>query len=75
MPLGIIADATITNRLADLTLFVIRAGKLDRRQMPDIEKLYEEKKLNNMAMVLNGVDPHRRGYGYGYGYGYRYEYK
>ena len=75
VPLGIIADATITNRLADLTLFVIRAGKLDRRQMPDIEKLYEEKKLNNMAMVLNGVDPHRRGYGYGYGYGYRYEYK
>ncbi len=70
VPVGIIADATITNRIADLTLFVVRAGKLDRRQLPDLENLYQEKKLNNMALVLNGANPHRRGYGYGYGYGY-----
>ena len=74
VPIGIIADATITNRIADLTLFVVRAGKLDRRQLPDVEKLYQDKKLQNMALVLNGIDPHRRGYGYGYGYGYSYGY-
>ena len=34
----------------------------------DIEALYEDKKLRNMALVLNGIDPHRHGYGYGYGY-------
>ena len=71
VPLGIIADASIANRVADLTLFVIRAGRLDRRQLPDIEALYQERKLNNMALVLNGIDPNRWGYGaYGYGYGY-----
>lgn len=70
VPVGIIADATIANRIADLTVFVVRAGRLDRRQLPDIEKLYDEQKLHNMALVLNGSDPHRRGYGYGYGYGY-----
>lgn len=70
VPVGIIADAEIANRIADLTVFVVRAGKLDRRQLPDIERLYEEKKLNNMALVLNGSDPKQRGYGYGYGYGY-----
>lgn len=69
VPIGIIADATIANRIADLTLFVVRAGRLDRRQLPDIEKLYEEKKLKNMALVLNGANPKRHGYGYGYGYG------
>ena len=42
VPVGIIADATITNRIADLTVFVARAGKLDRRQLPDIELLYQE---------------------------------
>lgn len=75
VPVGIIADASIANRIADITLFVVRAGKLDRRQLPDIEVLYREKKLNNMALVLNGIDPQRWGYGYGrYGYGYGYGY-
>jgi tyrosine-protein kinase Etk/Wzc len=69
VPVGIIADATIANRIADLTIFVVRAGKLDRRQLPDIESLYQEKTLNNMTLVLNGVDVSHRGYGYGYGYG------
>lgn len=74
VPVGLIADATIANRIADLTIFVVRAGKLDRRQLPDIEKLYQEKKLKNMALVLNGVNPERHGYGYSYGYGYGYGY-
>lgn len=72
VPVGLIADATIANRIADLTIFVVRAGKLDRRQLPDIEKLYQEKKLKNMALVLNGANPERHGYGYSYGYGYGY---
>ena len=50
VPVGIIADATIANRIADLTVFVVRAGRLDRRMLPDIEKLYEEKKLKNMHL-------------------------
>lgn len=70
VPIGIIADAAIANRIADLTVFVVRAGRLDKRQLPDLEKLYKDKKLNNMALVLNGVNPKHHGYGYGYGYGY-----
>lgn len=70
VPVGIIADATISNRIADMTIFVVRAGKLDRRQVPELEALYQEKKLTNMTLVLNGVDTTHRGYGYGYGYGY-----
>lgn len=70
VPVGIIADASIVNRIVDLTIFVVRAGRLDRRQLPDIETLYQEKTLNNMALVLNGIDLDRRGYGYGCGYGY-----
>ena len=78
VPVGIIADAAIANRIADLTVFVARAGRLDRRQLPDIEQLYQEQKLRNMALVLNGADyRHRYGYRY-YGYyghyGYHYGY-
>lgn len=72
VPIGIIADASIANRVADLTLFVVRAGSVDRRLLPEIEDLYENKKLNNMAVVLNAVE-HRTVYGYGYGYSYQYK--
>ena len=82
-PVEIVADATIISREADITLFVIRAGLLERVMLPELEKDYEEKKYNNMAILLNGTDAehhygyHRYGYGYGrygagkgHGYGY-----
>ena len=74
VPVGLVADATIANRVADLTLFVVRAGRLDRRQLPDIEAMYQERKLTNMSLLLNGADFHHHGYGYGYGYGYGHRY-
>ena len=67
VPVGMVADAVVSNRIADLTIFVIRSGKLDRRILPDIEKIYKEKKLVNMALLLNGTDCSHKGYGYGYG--------
>ncbi len=82
-PVEIVADATIISREADLTIFIVRAGLLERSMLPELQKNYDEKKYNNMAMLLNGTDAehhygyHRYGYGYGrygYGYGKRYGY-
>lgn len=79
VPMGVVADAAIVNRLADCTLFIARAGVMDRRQLPDIERFYQEGKMKNMALVLNSVKEEQAGYGhygyYGYGYGYGYEQK
>ncbi|MDV3752662.1 GumC family protein [Elizabethkingia anophelis] len=81
VPTGVVADASIIDRVADLTLFIIRIGKMDRRQLPEIEKIYQEKKLSNLAIVLNGIKLNGYGYGYGgygygsYGYGYSEEKK
>lgn len=81
VPSNMIADAVIVNRVADLTIYVIRAGKMDRRQLPEVEKLYKQRKFRNMAVLLNGVAYKRSGYGYykygyygryGYNYGYGY---
>ncbi|KUY27446.1 GumC family protein [Elizabethkingia ursingii] len=75
VPTGVVADASIIDRVADLTLFIIRIGKMDRRQLPEIEKIYTERKLSNLAIVLNGLKLNGYGYGYGYGYGsYGYGY-
>jgi capsular exopolysaccharide synthesis family protein len=69
-PTGLVADAAVVNRITDLNLFIIRAGKLDRRLLPDLENQYQQKKWTNMGLVLNAVKKENRGYGYGYGYGY-----
>lgn len=75
-PVEIVADAAIINKLADMTLFIIRAGLLDRSMLPEIEKFYTDKKYKNMSLILNGTDggSGRYGYKYGYKYGYHYGY-
>lgn len=74
-PIDIVADASIINKYADVTLYVLRSGLLDRQMLPEIEKYYEEKRFNNMVLLLNGTTEESNGYGYrryGYGYGYGY---
>lgn len=73
-PVEIVTDAKIINRLADITLFVVRAGLLEKDELPDIQEYYDRKRYKNMAILLNGTDI-RSGYGYhryGYHYGYHY---
>lgn len=78
-PIGIVTDTAIIGRVADLSVYVSRAGVTPKMAFKYINVLREEKKLNNVATVLNGVDMNDRkraygygrcGYGYGYGYGY-----
>jgi capsular exopolysaccharide synthesis family protein len=67
-PTEIVADTTIITPMADVTVFVVRSGLLERRYVANIKQFYEDKKFNNMVMLLNGVPSHTSGYGYGYGY-------
>ena len=71
-PVEIVADTAIVNKLVDMTLFVVRAGLLERALLPEIERFYTGGKLKNMAMILNGTDHENARYGYGYGYMYGY---
>lgn len=77
-PLDIVADASIINKLCDLTIFVIRSGCFDKKMLPDVERIYQENRYNNMTLILNGTHDNYTGYGYrsyGYGYGYGYHSK
>ncbi len=66
VPALVIADAIITSRVADLTLYIVREGLLDRRQLPDIDSLYKQDKLRNMSILLNGSSERNHRYGYTY---------
>ena len=73
-PVEVVADAAIINRFVDQTLFIVRARNLEKSFLPEIDQWYQEKKFNNLALVLNGVDPGSDRYGY-HKYGYhRYGY-
>lgn len=67
-PLELVADASIIGKVTDMVLFVIRAGLMDRRMLPDVERVYQEKRFRNMGVVLNGTDRLQGKYGYGYRY-------
>ena len=66
VPAMAVADALVLDRLVDLTVYVIRQGYLDRRELPDVELLHREKKFRNMCTVLNSATQSNHKYGYGY---------
>ncbi len=76
-PVDIVADTQIIEKLADRTVFIVRAGLLERDMLPKLQSDYEAKRFKNMALVLNGTigGSNRYGYKYGYRYGYKYGYQ
>ncbi|WP_297900503.1 polysaccharide biosynthesis tyrosine autokinase [uncultured Parabacteroides sp.] len=74
-PVEIVADAAIVNRYADQTLFIIRAGMFERNLLSDVESWYDEKRYNNLSIILNatkGFSGYYRHHKYGYSHGNGY---
>ena len=70
-PIDIVADASLITEKADMTIFVLRSGRIDKASIPYIDELYRSGKYSHMAMILNGVEFEQKKYGYGrHGYGY-----
>ena len=77
-PIEVVADTLIYEQFADRTIFVVRAGLMERSMLPEVDALYKARKFKNMTLILNGTKARggrygsHYGYGYGYGYGYNY---
>lgn len=68
-PTDIVVDTQIVERYVDRTIFVVRAGLLDRKMVADIDAIYRNKRFKQMCIVLNGTDTHNKSKAYGvYGY-------
>lgn len=68
-PVSLVSDTLAIGRVADATIFVCRADFSPRSNFGLINALYDDKKLPNINMVINGVDLARKKYGLYYGYG------
>lgn len=67
-PLSLVTDTLILNKYADMFVYVVRAEFMDKRSLGILQSMYQEKKLNQMAVLVNGIKKLHNNYGYGYGY-------
>jgi tyrosine-protein kinase Etk/Wzc len=69
-PAMLVADTILINKYADVTLYVVRANYTEKRLLEFVSDAIDDERLNNVALVLNGVSMNNFGYGNKYGYSY-----
>ena len=72
-PSMLVTDTILINKLADITLYVVRAGYTDKRLLDFPQDAIDDGRLANVAIVLNNVNLNNFGYGNKYGYAYASE--
>ena len=68
-PISLVTDSLLIADQADCFVYVMRANVFEKRMIHIPNQFYKERKLPNMALLLNDTDS-TKGYGYGYGYGF-----
>ena len=84
-PIGMVTDTQLISRVADMSIYVCRAGYTPKAGYLFINELKDHKKLPNLCTIINDVNIKTGKYGYGtygkygygrtYGYGYGYDEK
>jgi tyrosine-protein kinase Etk/Wzc len=68
-PVGIVTDALLLEKFADITFYVVREEYTHKPQLELINDLKQLSKIRNPYLIVNDVKFKKAGYGYGYGYG------
>lgn len=61
-PVNIVVDTQVIDTMIDRTLFVVRAGLLERSALDELTMFYNEKRYKHMSVILNGTDTTHSGY-------------
>ncbi|MBR1473486.1 MAG: CpsD/CapB family tyrosine-protein kinase, partial [Paludibacteraceae bacterium] len=64
-PVALVSDTYHLDRIADMTIFVSRYKYTPADMVDYINQVIENKRMHNVACVLNGIKGLRAGYGYG----------
>ena len=64
-PVALVSDTYHLDRIADMTIFVCRYKYTPAEMIDYINNMIAQKRMHNVACVLNGVKSMRAGYGYG----------
>lgn len=69
-PLMLVTDSFLIADVADMTIYVTRSNYTEKELIGFANEQVEQKKIKNVAFVLNDVSKSNSGYGNKYGYGY-----
>lgn len=65
-PVDIVVDTQIIGEYIDRTIFVVRAGLLEKAALPEIKEIYNSRRYKSMSLILNGTEEsHSRYHTYG----------
>lgn len=68
-PVDIVVDTQILEKYIHRTIFIVRAGLLERSAIAEINALYQSGRFKNMCLLLNGTEQQLSRYGaYGSSY-------
>lgn len=77
-PVGLVTDAFLMMKYADVNIFVVRHNYTHKKVFGSIISDIEQRNISNMSILMNDVkmdkSSYGSGYGYGYGHGYGYGY-
>lgn len=76
-PIGLVADTLLMLEYSDANCYIVRHNYTRKIFLRKINEMYEEKRIQNLCLVINDIEGETVGYGYGYGYrygGYGYQY-
>lgn len=68
-PVNLATDTLLIGHHADLFIYTIRANFLNKRLLKIPKNMLDNKRLPNMAFLLNGTNYEKRGYDSAYSYG------
>lgn len=75
-PVGLVTDALMLEKQANLTLYVTRHGYTYKSQLDIVNDLIQNKKLKNLYLIVNDIKTETAGYSsyrQAYGYGHQFE--
>lgn len=64
-PTDVVVDTQLLSEYVDRTVFVVRAGLLEKNMIPDVDEIYKTKRFKQMNLVLNGTEGKDRTKSYG----------
>lgn len=67
--INVATDTLLIGHLANLFVYLIRANYLDTRMLNIAKKVIEDRRLQNVALIMNDTNYEKRGYDSNYSYG------
>jgi Mrp family chromosome partitioning ATPase len=76
-PIGLVSDTLLMLEYSDANCYIVRHNYTRKIFLRKINEMYDEKRIQNVCLIINDIEGESVGYGYGYGYrygGYGYQY-